>query len=66
MLAFWLPSSFELLILALVWIGPSIAIAFLASRRGRSPFIWFVVSVIFSPVIGICALLATQHTVEED
>jgi hypothetical protein len=40
----------------------SFAIAFLAGRRGRNPFAWFLISVFATPVIaGILLLLFPRH-----
>lgn len=42
----------------LVWILLSGAVAILASRKARSGFLWFVVSLLFSPLIAGFIVLA--------
>lgn len=40
-----------------IWLLFAIAVAILASRKGRSGFGWFLFSVIFSPLIGFLFVL---------
>lgn len=41
----------------LLWIGASIVVAIGASNRGRGGFGWFLLSMIFSPLLTLVALL---------
>lgn len=51
------------LIMAIAWIGLSIAIAVIASNKGRSGFKWFLFSLFLSPIIaGLFLLLAGEAT----
>lgn len=43
--------------IAFLWIALSIACAFLAARRGRSVFGWFLISIFFTPLVGFVFLL---------
>jgi hypothetical protein len=41
----------------ILWLGFSIAIGILASRRGRSGIGWFLFSLILSPLLGLIFVL---------
>lgn len=43
--------------LIFLWVALSIACAFLAARRGRSVFVWFLISLFFTPLVGFIFLL---------
>lgn len=43
--------------IAFIYVALSIACAFLAARRGRSGFGWFLIALLFSPLIGFIFVL---------
>lgn len=44
-----------------LWFVFAIAVGVLASNRGRSGFGWFVISLFFSPLIGLIFVLVTKN-----
>lgn len=41
----------------LIWTALSIAVGMFASSRGRSGFGWFLISILFSPLVGFVFVL---------
>ena len=50
--------------IAFFWFFFAIAVGILASNRGRSGFIWFVISILFSPLIGVIFVLVMENLKE--
>jgi hypothetical protein len=48
------------------WFLLSIAVAMLASKRGRNGFGWFLISAVISPLLGFIFLLVTKDLSKED
>lgn len=45
----------------LLWIGLSVAVGMLATQRNRGSGTWFLVSVLFSPLLGVIFLFASPN-----
>lgn len=43
------------------WFLFSIAVAVLASNRGRSGFLWFIFSILLSPLLGVIFVLVMEN-----
>lgn len=43
-------------ILFLMWIASSVLAAYVASENERNPWVWFAISLFFSPLISLLAL----------
>lgn len=43
-----------------LWIILSIAVAMLATKRGRSGGIWFIIAIVLSPLLGFIFLLVSK------
>ncbi|PHI32739.1 hypothetical protein CRN84_17305 [Budvicia aquatica] len=41
------------MVLLLLWVGASVVIGLCAQSRGRSFWLWFVISMIFDPLAGV-------------
>lgn len=50
-------AAFSAVIVLAIWLGISIMVGFAAHSRGRGPFVWFLFSLIFSPVLALLFLL---------
>lgn len=46
---------------AWVWLGGAILTGWVASERQRSPLVWFVFGVVFTPLLALVALLAAPE-----
>jgi hypothetical protein len=54
------------MLLLIGWFLLSIAVAILASNRGRSGGAWFLVSILLSPLISVIFLLVSKDLSKED
>ncbi|MDR2948600.1 MAG: hypothetical protein LBV71_05275 [Prevotella sp.] len=52
----------SLCVLGLLWGLPALIPSFMAEKRGRSPFGWYVFSFVFSFILGIVILLLLGDT----
>lgn len=43
-----------------LWLGVAVLIARAAARRGQSPALFFLVSLVFSPILAVVLLLVTR------
>jgi len=46
------------IVLFAIWLSSSILTGVVASQKGRSPFIWVVLNILFTPIIALLALVA--------
>jgi biotin transporter BioY len=44
--------------LILMWIGASFLVAYVAHEKQRSFFVWLIIGLLFSPLLGLLALAA--------
>ena len=54
------------MVIIVFWILLSIAVAMLASKRGRNGFSWFLISAVISPLLGFIFLLVSKDLSKED
>ncbi len=45
------------LLVLLFWVGGAFFVSQMAKGNGKSPALWFIISMIFDPIIGLIALL---------
>jgi len=43
---------------AFFWLALTVVVCYVAHEKGRNAFAWFIVSLLFSPAIGMLAMLA--------
>jgi len=55
----------ELIVMIAVWIAAGVLINEMAKSRGRNQSAWVVLSLLFSPVLGIIGLLLVGKKKEE-
>jgi hypothetical protein len=53
------------MVFAVVWIVFSFVIGSMAGKRGRSPALYFLISMLLSPVIGLLVLLVQGPNAEK-